>query len=68
MKMRKLDRTDLHVSELNLDTVKFDSAAISASNVRDLIRAAGTALSPEDAGALANVTRPRTSIMEFHHV
>lgn len=47
------------------------SAAVSASNtreLRELIRAAGTLLSPEETGALANVTTPRVSPMELHHV
>jgi aryl-alcohol dehydrogenase-like predicted oxidoreductase len=47
------------------------SAAMSATNtreLRELIRAAGTILSSEEAGALANVTAPRASLMELHHV
>ena len=47
------------------------SAAISAANtreLRELIRAAGTILSPEEIGVLANATAPRASLMELHHV
>jgi len=47
------------------------SAAISASTaqeVRSLIGAAGVVLSPEEMRALGNVTTPRASRMELHHV
>jgi aryl-alcohol dehydrogenase-like predicted oxidoreductase len=47
------------------------SAAISAANtreLRELTRAAGTILSPEETGALANVSATRPSLMELHHV
>lgn len=47
------------------------SVAISASNpreLRELIWAAGTLLSPEEIGALTNVATPRSPLMELHHV
>lgn len=47
------------------------SAAISAANtreLRELTRAAGTILSPEETGALANVPATRPSLRELHHV
>lgn len=47
------------------------SAAITASNpreLRELIRAVDTLLSPAETGALANATMTRASSMGLHHL